>query len=264
LSNDQGGQCAQGDHDAIDIIYKKLQDDRDHADISAIIWELHKIVDMASDTHQQHEHGPDTDKIFDISKIDFDRLKEEFKTFEKKNTTTQCLKVEIEKRLKRMMERNPLRTDFYQRYQEIIAGYNEEKDRITIEETFAALLKFVEELDTEEKRAIREGLDEETLALFDLLAKPQLSTRDRNRLKKVAKELLASLKAEKLRVDNWREKDTTKAEVRAFIRDFLWSDETGLPATIYSPEDVNQKAQVVFQHVYYQYADAEHHSYAAA
>ncbi len=254
----------KADHDALDIIYKKLQDDRDHADISAIIWELHKIVDMAIDTDEQHERADDADKIFDISKIDFERLKEEFKTFEKKNTTTQCLKVEIEKRLKRMMERNPLRTDFYQRYQEIIAGYNEEKDRITIEETFAALLKFVEELDTEEKRAIREGLDEETLALFDLLAKPQLSTRDRNRLKKVARELLASLKAEKLRVDNWREKDTTKAEVRAFIRDFLWSDETGLPATVYSPEDVNQKAQIVFQHVYNQYADAEHHSYAAA
>lgn len=152
------------------------------------------------------------------------------------------------------MERNPLRTDFYKRYQEIIADYNQEKDRVTIEETFAALLKFVEEFDEEETRAIREGLDEESLALFDLLAKPDLSTRERNRLKKVAKELLAALKAEKLRIDNWREKEATKAEVKVFIHDFLYRDDSGLPADAYSPEEVEQKADAIFAHVFSQYS----------
>jgi hypothetical protein len=36
-----------------------------------------------------------------------------------------------------MLARNPLRMDYYKKYQEIIADYNREKDRVTVEETFA-------------------------------------------------------------------------------------------------------------------------------
>jgi type I restriction enzyme R subunit len=175
----------------------------------------------------------------------------------------QNLKHEVEKRLKRMIEKNPLRTDLYKRYQEIIEEYNREKDRMIIEETFAALLKFVEELNEEEKRVIREGLDEETLALFDLLLKPDLSSKERNRVKDVARELLEALKAEKLRIHNWREKEASKAEVKGFIRDFLWNEETGLPVEVFTNEEVELKADAVFEHVFRQYADAYHHAYAA-
>ena len=38
----------------------------------------------------------------------------------------------------------------------------------TIERIFEALLKLVQELDEEESRAIRGGLDEESLAIFDV------------------------------------------------------------------------------------------------
>ena len=111
---------------------------------------------------------------------------------------------------------------------------------------------------------MREGLDEENLALFDILIEGKdLSTRDRNRIKKVASSLLEALKAEKLRVDNWREKEATKADVRAFIHDFLWSDTTGLPTDIYTDKDVEAKTAVVFQHVFMQYAHAAHSAYAS-
>ena len=68
----------------------------------------------------------------------------------------------------RMLAENPLRTNFQQRYEEIVAAYNSEKDRVTIETTFEALLRLVGDLDDESARAMREGLDEETLTLFDL------------------------------------------------------------------------------------------------
>jgi len=246
---------------AIDIIYKKLQDDRETADITGIIKELQAIVD---DAIMPKVIAETQDRIYDISKIDFQRLKEEFKKSPKKNTTTFCLKEQIEKRLKAMIARNPLRTNLYRRYQEIIVGYNQEKDRVTIEETFAALLKFVEQLDREEKRAIREGLDEETLALFDLLEKPNLKSRDRNKLKSAAKELLERLKGEQLKVHDWREKDTTRAAVKTFIHDFLWNEQTGLPTESYTPPEVEDKVEVVFNHVFRQYVDAGHHAYAAA
>lgn len=247
--------------DAVDIIYKKLQGDREKADISQILREIHAIVDE-SITPAPEISVEDEDKIYDISKIDFERLKQEFQQSPTKNTTVQSLKDQVEKKLKQMIEKNPLRTDFYKRYQEIIAGYNTEKDRITIEETFAALLNFVSDLDTEDKRAMREGLDEETLSLFDLLLKPEMSTQDRNFLKKVAKDLLLKLKAEHLSVHSWREREATKAEVKTFIHDYLYSDNTGLPADLYSPNDVERKSELIFNHIFAQYVDAVHHAYA--
>ncbi|MDI6807442.1 MAG: type I restriction endonuclease subunit R [Candidatus Eisenbacteria bacterium] len=249
------------EYGAIDIIYRKLQDDRDRADITGIMKELQTIVDEAIVPRDLAESQ---DRVYDISKIDFERLKKEFTKSPTRNTMTFCLKEQVEKRLKAMIARNPLRTDLYRRYQEIIADYNLEKDRVTIEETFAALLRFVEQLDREEKRAIREGLDEETLALFDLLEKPKLRPRERNKLKMVAKELLERLKAEQLRVHGWREKEATRAAVKTFIHDFLWNEQTGLPAESYSPPEVEDKVELIFNHVLRQYVDASDHAYASA
>ncbi len=248
------------DHGAINIIYKKLQDDRDKADITEVLRELHEVIDKAIKPDEQ-QPPDDKEKIYDISKIDFERLKEEFKKFAGRNTATQCLKDQIEKKLAQMIRRNPLRTDFYKRYQEIIEEYNTEKDRITIEETFAALLKFVDDLNEEEKRTVREGLDEEHLALFDLLLKPDVSKNDRERIKQVAQKLLDALKEEKLRIDHWRDKETTKATVKTFINNYLWDEQSGLPVDSYTPEDVQLKADLVYNHIYMQYADASHHAY---
>jgi len=156
-------------------------------------------------------------------------LRKEFERSKAKRTTVQNLKQAIEQRLRRLLEQNPLRTDFQRHYEEIVAEYNREKDRVTIEKTFEALLRFVNDLDEEESRAMREVLDEETLAIFDLLKKRDLSPSDVKRIKAVSVELLERLKAEKLRVDHWRDKESTRDAVRIAIRDFLWSDETGLP-----------------------------------
>lgn len=61
-------------------------------------------------------------------------------------------------RLEKMLKQNPTRMDYYARYHQIIENYNNEKDRMTIEKTFEELLKFVNDLSKEEKRAAKEGL----------------------------------------------------------------------------------------------------------
>ena len=124
---------------------------------------------------------------------------------------------------------------------------------MTIEQTFEALFKLVQELDEEESRAVREGLDEESLAIFDLIKKPDLNSADIKRIKKVAAELLARLKAEKLSIDHWRDKESTRDAVRVTIHDYLWSDNTGLPVDVYTDDDVNERAEDVFRHVYRAY-----------
>ena len=240
------------DRDAVDIVYRSLQQDREQADITDIIRKLHAVVDAAIDVRA--DRTSDDDSIpYDISAIDFDRLKQEFRRTPEKRTTVQALKHTVEQRLQRLMARNPLRTDFQQHYEQIVAEYNREKDRVTIERTFEELLKFVQRLEEEEGRALREGLDEESLAIFDLLKKPDLGRAEIERIKQVAKDLLRTLKTEKLRVDQWREKEATQSAVKVAIHDFLYSDETDLPAGVYSDDDVTATSEAVFAHVYRAY-----------
>ena len=246
--NVKGVNAHRGEYEAINIVYKSLQQDREKADITDIIRRLHEVVDEAIET--QPDRAGEESKPYDISKIDFDRLRKEFERSPTKHTTVQNLKQAIEQRLQLLLAQNPLRTDFQRHYEEIVAEYNREKDRVTVEKTFEALLKFVQGLDEEDSRAVREGLDEESLAVFDLLKKPELTAVETKRIKAVAVDLLATLKAEKLKVDHWRDKEATRDSVRLTIKDYLWSDKTGLPTDSYSDDDVARMAEDIFRHVH--------------
>lgn len=249
--NVEGVNAHRSDRDAINIVYKSLQQDREQADIADIIRQLHHVVDGAIEvkTNWQGEEPA----IYDISKIDFNRLRKEFERSPRKNTTVQNLRQAVEQRLQRLLQQNPLRTDFQQHYEQIVSEYNREKDRVTIEKTFEALFKLVQELDEEEHRAVREGRDEESLAIFDLLRKPDLKASEIKRIKAVAVQLLERLKAEKLQVDHWRDKEATRDAVRVTIRDYLWDEKTGLPVDAFAEVDVEARAEEVFRHIYRAY-----------
>ncbi|WP_372921798.1 type I restriction endonuclease subunit R [Roseovarius sp.] len=259
--NVAGVNAHRADRDAINIVYKSLQQDREQADITDIIRQLHAVVDKAIEVRvdwQGEESAP-----YDISKIDFDRLRKEFERSRTKNTTVQNLREAVEKRLQKLLLQNPLRTDFQQHYEQIVAEYNREKDRATIEKTFEDLFRLEQALNEEERRAVREGLDEESLAIFDLLKKPDLNASDIKRIKKVSVDLLERLKAEKLRNDHWRDKEATRDAVRLAIRDFLWDDATGLPVESFAEEDVETKADDLFRHIYRAYPTVPSPHYSA-
>ena len=242
--------------DAINVLYKSLQADKEKADISDIMKELYEIVDGSIDTsHKVKEPKPGGDRIYDISKIDFERLRQEFSRSERKNTTVQSLKHAVEKKLARLMMQNPLRTDYQEHYEKLVKEYNQEKDRVVIEKTFEALLKLNEELSHEEKRAIREGLDEESLVLFDLLSKPNLQPKEIAKIKQVATTLLATLKAERLKVANWQQKESTRDAVKQQIFDFLYDERTGLPVEQYEENEISDITERVFLHIYRAYPE---------
>jgi len=69
---------------------------------------------------------------------------------------------------------------------------------------------------------VGEHLNEEELAIFDLLTKPQieLSDSDREEVKATARDLLNTLKAWKLVLD-WRKRQQARAEVRITIEKML-------------------------------------------
>src|SRR5262249_14140680 len=181
-------------HDNIEAIYKKLQERRDPADVTEVLKDLHRIVNDAIRTAAPGGDHAEGLKV-DLSLIDFEKLRNEFASkVRRKHSALQDIRDVIEKKLAEMLARNPLRMDYYRKYQQIIADYNREKDRVTVEQTFAELVALAKSLDAEQRRAVEEGLTDEELALFDLLFKKSMSKTDRERVKLASRTLLASLR----------------------------------------------------------------------
>ena len=225
------------------VEHDKLEDDRKARDaISAIYEVMHKRVvhadnsmlmkcinDIVSDSIEVRVDDQDKEKKFDISKIDFDRLRAEFMKRKHQNLLLQDLQQLVEERLAEMLGRNPSRIDYYERYQAIIQNYNAEQDRAAIEKAFSDLLDLANDLDSETERYIREGFEnEEQLALFDLLKKDTLSKEDIKILKASAKDLLKVINKSISDMNNWREKESTRAAMESIIRDTLWGSLPGL------------------------------------
>lgn len=237
-------------HDAIEAIYGLLNQKTKTADVIEIITQLQEVV-SDSILLQSEVEDPKEEVYVDLSKLDFDKLKAAFAKAPRKNTITYDLQQAIEKKLEQMLKENPLRLEFYERYKEIIDEYNNGKSLENTVRAFNNLSDFLASLTEEEKRAVRENLeDQETLAIFDLLREgKELGAKEKNEVKKVAKETLEKLKTEKLKIDRWRESRQITAQVKGMIYDnLLW-----LPQEVYSDEEVSLKTVSVYQHIYTNY-----------
>jgi type I restriction enzyme R subunit len=235
-------------HDDIEAIYRKLQEHRDTTDVIGVLKELHRIVNEAIRTAQPGDEHVEALTI-DLSKLDFDKLREEFKQkVRRKNTALQDIRDVVEKKLQQMLARNPLRMDYYKRYAEIIAEYNREKDRVTVEQTFARLAELAASLDEEEKRAAMEGLTEDELAVFDLLYRESISKAERERLKQASKSLLAALIKALEQMPHWTLNTQTQAQVEVLIRNQLYRDLPVPPFTVESKLSATKRVyEFVFQ-----------------
>ena len=234
-------------HDNIEAVYKKLEEKRDLADVTEVLKELHKIVNEAIRTQgagDDHAEG----LTVDLSQIDFGKLRDEFASrVQRKHAAVQDIRDLVEKKLAQMLASNPQRMDYYKRYMEIIADYNREKDRATVEETFARLMALAVSLDAEQKRAVEEGLDEDELALFDLLFRESITKADRERLKQASRSLLGSLKSLLASMPNWTKNTRTQAEVKVAILDSLCEL---LPCPPFSEADTEVLADRVYDYVW--------------
>jgi type I restriction enzyme R subunit len=157
-----------------------------------------------------------------------------------------------------MLRLNKSRMNYLDKFQQMIDEYNAGSRNVEI--FFADLIEFAQELNLEDKRAIAEKMTEEELAIFDFLTKPDitLSEKEKLEIKKVAKELLSTLKQEKLVLD-WRRRQQTKAAVKVAIEEAL----DQLPES-YSTDVYQRKCQEVYQHVYESYSEAGRSIYTTA
>jgi type I restriction enzyme R subunit len=235
---------------AISVLYDAIEDNIESADVADIMKKIQNVVNQSIEcmvADPTHDEG----KIIDLSGLNFGLLEQLFLQTKNKNTVVQSLKDKIESQLKQMVDRNPLRVDFYKRYKEIIDEYNRGKDAVTIEETFRKLIEFVQSLTEEEADIKREGLTEEQKAIFDLLRQgKKLAEPEKKQVKNIAIELLEELKKDKLNVEQWSDKSVTAAAVFNAVSKTLFES---LPYPTYQSDDIDLKTNLVYAHLKQQY-----------
>jgi type I restriction enzyme R subunit len=183
----------------------------------------------------------------DLSGIDFDKLAKLFETSPK--VAAERIREEAEKRAQKMAERNPTRVKLVERLERLIAEYN--AGSIDTERFFDALKDFVAGLNQEEKRAAREGLSEEELAIFDLLTSPEpkLTKAQEMEVKTVARHLLEKLH-DLVEAVNWIGNQQSRGAVWTAIRQRL----NELPEAPYPQDLWEMKVNQVWDFVLQRYA----------
>jgi type I restriction enzyme R subunit len=237
------------------IIFETIRSLSPEVDISDVIGNIERLLDRSIASEGYVIDKLVEEHLVNLAQIDFEKLR---KIFEKnrKRTTAERLKGTIEKKLNQMITINRTRVDFLEKFQKMIDEYN--SGAYNIEVFFDKLIEFAGKLDEEEQRAIRENLTEEELVIFDLLTKPEmkLTQKETQDVKKVAKDLLETLKNEKLVLD-WRKRQQSRASVRLSIEVVL----DKLPRA-YTKEMYQQKCDVIYQHVYESYFGGREGIYA--
>jgi len=163
-------------------------------------------------------------KSWDLSKIDFDKLREEFKQATYKNIEIADLRAFLQYKIELMLQQNATRTDFAQRLQEIIDRYN--SGGSSTENAYEELMKYAENLHAEEERHKREGLSEDELEIFDLLKKDKMTQEETQKVRLAAKSLLHRLLEEhpKVLVQDWYKDTQTQKQVRSAVEQVLDSN----------------------------------------
>ena len=244
-ANNFSGICS-----LINIIARKIKNLSEPVDISEVENAVEELLDrsIAPEGYiiNSGQNTYDSEQL-DLSQIDFEQLAEQFNT-EHKRTQAEKLKGAINRKLKEMVQLNKSRIDLQEKFEQMIAEYNE--GHISEDRHFEDIFDFLNVLSEEEQRADSEELLEEELAVFDLLTKPEphLTVPQREEVKTSVKNLLDKLKKKNLVLD-WRKQQQLRAQTELTVQTIL---DEGLPET-YTQELFEKKWKAVYQHVYESY-----------
>jgi type I restriction enzyme R subunit len=232
------------DRKAIVVIAEKIRSLVPSADIAEIMDKVDDLLDR-SIALKGYQIG-EVSEVVDLSRIDFEVLKKQFEK-SRKRLEIEKLRGIINSNLQVLVRLNKTRMNFYEQFQMMIDEYN--NGATNVDEFFVQLISFAHSLNEEEQRGVAEQLSEEELAIFDILTRPEmkLSRKEKEQVKKVAQELLDTLKAERLVLD-WRKKQQTRAAVQLTIENVLEE----LPP-VFSQDQYQQKCELAYQHIYENY-----------
>ncbi len=245
-------QDVRNETDAICAIFREMQKKRKHIDTTDLMVEINHIINENVEIEHQDDEGQIESRRFDISQIDFDLLAAEFAKVKRKNLMIKDLNDLVLERLSKLIEVNPTRVDYYNRYMGIIEAYNAEQDRSTIEKTFMELMDLAKSMSEEEQRYAREGFsNDEELSIYDLLFSDNLSKSDIDKIKKMSKDLLQKIKERIAGMDHWTDKQETRAAVDILIRNVLYEE---IPDSMFDRLEAYRKA--IYEYVYTHYKAA--------
>jgi len=234
----------------VSYLAAKIHAETDPPDISAVMSDVEQLLNDSIAT-EGYRIGPASkpQAPVNLSEIDFAALQAKFAQG-RQRTEAEKLKRLIAGKLAQMVAVNASRADLAEKFQALIDAYNAGSQNI--EAFFQELKDFAQALSTEDQRGIAEGLTEEELALFDILTKPEpvLTKAEEAEVKMVCRELLATLKREKLVLD-WREKQQAKAGVMQSLR----MEIRRLPPQ-YTKDIRAEKMARAYAHIFDQYAGA--------
>ena len=222
--------------------------DGETPDITPIMGKLNDLLDESigaegftiAEGQAGARHG-----VIDLSKINFEALAKKFKESKQKNLDIEKLKAAIRATLDKIVHMHrALRTDYQQKFEELIADYN--AGSLNIDQLFAELLEQSRKLTEEQTRHVRENLLPSELVIFDILTRPapELSDAERDEVKKVAKQLLT--KVQGLLGTMWKGTQQGRSKVQDVIKDTL---DEGLPRA-YDKPLYEAKVEAVFEHFY--------------
>lgn len=192
--------------------------------------QLSKILDSSVIAQDSDEEETNIiingEKVIDLSRINFEELKTEFKTVKYKAIQIEDLKQYIEKLLEQMINRNLTRRKFSERYQGIIDRYNCGTNEA--EYYFEELSKLLEDLKKEQHRNVLEGLTEEELEIYDLLLVKgkELSKGEVQKVKLASKNLYKKLieNRDTLLVVDWFKDENTTLYLKRVVTESLDED----------------------------------------
>jgi type I restriction enzyme R subunit len=225
----------------------------DQQDISALSLRIGELLDesVVVDNAEKFavlEHSAEyrmvqKGKTWDLSKINFEKLKEDFQQATYKNIEIADLRAFIERKLEQMLQQNITRADFAQRLQQIIDVYNAGSS--STENFFEDLMNFAKDMQAEDERHVREGLSEDELELFDLLKKDRMTQDETQKVRLAAKSLLHRLleEAPKVLVQDWYKDSQSQKIVRTAVEQVL---DENLPDT-YDRILFKEKCDTVFE-----------------
>lgn len=253
LDRDDVSQETSEQTAAILAVQREMQKKRKHISINPLMVEINRIINLNIEIQQPEGSAVLAEsRQFDISKIDFYLLAQEFARIKRKHLMLKDLEDLVQDRLATMLASNPSRVDYYKRYMEIIEAYNAEQDRTTIEKTFMDLMDLVKEMSTEEQRYVREGFSsDEELSIYDLLFSDSLSKSDIQKIKHLSVDLLKKIKERIAQMDHWTDKDETRATVQNLIRDELYMN---IPDSMF--DQLDHYREVIYEYVYTHYKEA--------
>jgi type I restriction enzyme R subunit len=186
-------------------------------DISEVMDDVTRILDESITARSFVIPDREDEEPVDLSKVNFEELKKRFEQG-RRHTEADRLRGRLNSKVKEMVRLNRTRTDYQERLQRLIDNYN--SGSLNVDLFFNELMRMAQDLTEEERRSICEGLTEEELAVFDLLIKPEISLteKEKDEVKGISRDLLSTLKKEKLVLD-WRKRQQARASVRVAVEE---------------------------------------------